>query len=41
MSNHEFFNISLNKTENEQVISYRSGTLVYEETLDDRMHFIL
>ncbi len=32
MSNHDFFNISLNKAENEQVICYRSGTLVYEET---------
>lgn len=31
-SNHDFFNISLNKTEREQVICYRSGTLVYEET---------
>ena len=31
MSKHNFFNISLSKNENEQIISYRSGTLVYEE----------
>ena len=31
-TNHNFFDIALNKNENEQVISYRSGTLVYEET---------
>jgi len=32
MTNHDFFDISLNKNENNQVICYRSGTLVYEET---------
>ena len=31
-TNHNFFDISLNKNEGEQVICYRSGTLVYEET---------
>ena len=31
MSDHNFFDITLNKTEKEQAISYRSGTLVYEE----------
>lgn len=32
MSNHNFFNISLSKNENEQIISYRNGNLVYEES---------
>ncbi|MBO7178849.1 MAG: alpha-galactosidase [Clostridia bacterium] len=32
MTNHDFFDISLNKNDDKQIISYRSGTLVYEET---------
>ncbi|MBE6748219.1 MAG: alpha-galactosidase [Ruminococcaceae bacterium] len=32
MINHDFFDISLSKNDDKQVISYRSGTLVYEET---------
>ena len=30
--NHNFFNISLEKKEDSQVLCYRSGTLVYEES---------
>ena len=32
MTNHDFFNITLNENNNEKNICYRSGTLVYEES---------